>query len=599
MTTALINMVSRLFSLSWLTGAIFEKELRVASRRRRSYVLRFAYVILMTMILAMVWLGVVEYSGSSLQISSRMSAAGQAIIVFIIWFQFCSCQIVAGVMLSTSISDEIYHKTLGLLMTTPINSFQIVMGKLLSKLLQLLLLLAISLPLLAIVRIFGGVPWDYVISSLCITFTTVLFVGSLSMFYSIFCRKAYIVIIFTILTLAVLFLLLPFLTGWIWYIITDKPPGKVFFAALLLPNPYVNLVIRTLMLIEPRAAGGAPQVIWSLHCGVMLIASFVLLLLSVIFVRKIALRQATGQLIISSGKKCNRKKSATISTVNKRDLISTIRDVKGPPVLWKELRLPILGRHKIINIICIIIGAGLLLLTYLLCARERILDDEEVHIFYTIIFICLGILFTIVLPATNITTEKESRSWPLLLTTTLNDWDILVGKFLGNIRRLLPVWSLLLGHLIIFSLMGYIHPVAIMQMGILVTWIIIFLTCTGIYFSTRFKRTTTAVVMNFILAATIWALVPILLFIIAEFTHGSDDFAESYMDTNPIINTAVIMDATANGKPARIENYHWVGSGNTDFSESMAWMLVCMSGYIFIGIIFAWRAKCRFRKNIF
>ena len=216
MTAALLKCVSRLISLSWLTGAIFEKELRVASRRRRNYLLRFSYVSLLTVILTMVWLGVVEYTGSGLQVVTRMSVAGQAIIVFIVWFQFCACQIIAGVMLSTSISDEIYHKTLGLLMTTPINSFQIVMGKLLSKLLQLLLLLGISLPLLAIVRVFGGVPWDYVISSLCITLTTVLFVGSLSLFFSIFNRRAYIVIILTVLTLAVLFALLPFLTAWIW-----------------------------------------------------------------------------------------------------------------------------------------------------------------------------------------------------------------------------------------------------------------------------------------------------------------------------------------------------------------------------------------------
>ncbi len=594
----IINLFTKILSLSWLTGAIFDKELRVASRRRRSYVLRFAYVILMTTILTMVWLGVVEYSGSSLQRTSRMFVAGQAIIIFIVWFQFCSCQIVAGVMLSTSISDEIYHKTLGLLMTTPINSFQIVMGKLLSKLLQLILLVAISLPLLAIVRIFGGVPWDYVISSLCITFTTVLFVGSLSMFYSIFCRKAYVVIIFTILTLGVLFLLLPFLTAWIWYIITDNWPGRTFAGVIFLPNPYFNLLFKTLMLIEPRAVGGAPRVFWPIHCGVMLAASLVILLLSIIIVRKVALRQATGQLIISSRKNRNRQKSSTISA-NKRDFISTIRDVKGPPVLWKELRLPVLGRHKIINLICIILGVGLLLLTYLLCARENNLGDEEVHIFYAIIFVSLGMLLTIVIPATNITTEKESRSWPLLLATTLNDWDILIGKFLGNIRRLLPVWLLLFGHLIIFCLLGYIHPVAIIQMGILVTWIVIFLSCTGIYFSSRFKRTTTAVVMNFVLAATIWALVPILLFIIAEFAHGSDDFAEAYMDTNPLIHTVVIMEATADEGHVRIGNYHWVGPGRSDFFESMGWILVCMSGYIFIGIIFAWRAKCRFRKNVF
>jgi hypothetical protein len=49
---------------------------------------------------------------------------------------------------------------------------------------------------------------------------------------------------------------------------------------------------------------------------------------------------------------------------------------------------------------------------------------------------------------------------------------------------------------------------------------------------------------------------------------------------------------------AFIGNYAWIGR-SADFFESMGWILACMLGYTFIGLIFAWRAKCRFRKNIF
>ena len=189
-TAALFNFVVRLVSLSWLTGPIFDKELRVSSRRRRNYVLRFAYLVLLTILLVMFWVMAVPSGQSGLYQSSRMAEAGQIVIACIVWFQFGVTQILAGIMLSTSISDEIYHKTLGLLMTTPISSFQVVVGKLLSKLLQLLLLMAISLPLLAIVRVFGGVPWGFIVSGLCLTLTSVLFVGSLSLFFSIFSRKA-------------------------------------------------------------------------------------------------------------------------------------------------------------------------------------------------------------------------------------------------------------------------------------------------------------------------------------------------------------------------------------------------------------------------
>ncbi|MHC4155924.1 MAG: hypothetical protein ACYST6_13500 [Planctomycetota bacterium] len=134
--SVLYNLVCRCLSLSWLTGPIFDKELRISSRRKRNYVLRSAYLVLLTVFLVLVWFRAVSYSGSALFRASRMAEAGQTVVTFIVWFQFCALQLVAAVMLSTAISDEIYSRTLGLLMTTPISSFQIVMGKLLSRLLH-------------------------------------------------------------------------------------------------------------------------------------------------------------------------------------------------------------------------------------------------------------------------------------------------------------------------------------------------------------------------------------------------------------------------------------------------------------------------------
>ena len=593
MTAGLINFVAQFLSLSWLTGPIFDKELRVSSRRRRNYVLRFAYLALLTAFLVLVWLEEVEHSGSSIYRISRMARAGQTIVIFIIWFQFCATQIIAVIMLSTSISDEVYNRTLGLLMTTPINSFQIVMGKLFSKLLQLILLLAISLPLLAIVRVFGGVPWDYVISSLCITLTAVIFVGSLSLFFSIFSRRAYVVIIVTILTLGVLFALLPFSAGMLWNAITGDWPGRALTAAIFYYNPYGVLFFNTEMMMSQRMAGGMPFFFWPLHCGIILAASAVILAVSVSIARKVALRQAAGQIDVSSRKGRSRKKAARGPAV-----ATAPRRVQGPPVLWKELRFPLLGRRKIATFIGIFIGLSLLLMTYWLCAEERILDDEETHILYAIIFMGLGILFTIILPATCITSEKESHSWPLLLTTTIDDRQILFGKFVGILRRCLPVWCILFGHIIFFSLAGFIHPIAIIQMGILVVWIVVFLSGTGLYFSSRFRRTTTAVIMNFALAAVIWAIVPLLLVLIAGITHEGD-FVEAYMDTNPFVHAVVVIDATANENPVKIGSYNWIGSRRTDVVESTSWMLVCMAGYMLLGAFFAWRAKCRFRCNIF
>jgi ABC-2 type transport system permease protein len=592
MATALIIFVSKFLSLYWLTGPIFDKELRVSSRRRRNYVLRSAYLSLFTIILVFVWLEEVRYLGSAAYRISRMARAGQTITLFIVWFQFCATQLIAVIMLSTSISDEIDNRTLGLLMTTPVNSFQIVMGKLFSRLLQIILLLAISLPLLAVVRIFGGVPWDYIISSLCITLATLIFVSSLSMFFSIYFRKAYTVIIMTILSLGVLFALLPFLC---FMIFKDTMSEDKLISIIFQANPYAIMMFNTILMENPRSLGGI-FFFWPLHCAIMLASSAVLLSVSVIKVRKVALLQATGQL-----DRFFRKKPAN-GAVKSKPSFSTIRPVGKLAFLWKELRTPLLGRSKIIAIIVISISLILLLTTYVLIANESGLDKQEVQASYLAILGGAGMLFAIILPATCVTSEKESRCWPLLLVTTLNDWQILLGKIVGTLRRCMPAWFLMFGHLIVFTLIGYIHPIALIHIPILVAWIIVFFLGTGIYFSSRFKHTTTAVIMNFTFAAVIWGLVPLLMGLFANVTRTSDNYVESYMNINPLIQGAVVLDGTCGRKRAQRSvtklRYQWIRKDRSAV-ESTGLLLSSMLGYMLIGSLFAWRAKCRFRKNIF
>ena len=596
MNSTLASLVSRVFSLSWLTGPIFEKELRVSSRRRRNYVLRFAYLALFTVFLVLFWLEEMPSGGSGLYTVSRMAEAGKTIIVFIVWFQFCATHLVACIMLSSSISDEIYNRTLGLLMTTPVNSFQIVMGKLSSKLLQLLLLLAISLPLLAILRLFGGVPWSYVVSSLCITLTTVIFVGALSLFFSIFTRRAYAVIIITALTMAALFAVLPFLGGAIWKLLTGSWPERAFVGLWIHTNPYLVMFLNTISMLSgwgPR--GGGPTVIWPFHCLFMLAFSALLLLVSIIMVRRVALRQATGQ--VASRRRPRRKPQSSSQSPIPR--APACRRVWGQPVAWKELRAPILGRRKKLAVVVILGGLLLLALTYIFFLSENALNEPDVHIMYAISFTALGMLFTIVIPATAVTSEKESRSWHLLLATTLTDWQILSGKFVGILRRCLPVWLLLLAHFTFCSFVGLVHPVAIIQMTILVTWVVVFLSGTGLYFSSRFRHTTTAVILNFVLALALWALLPLFL-ALAEQVFGDSNagLAQLCVDANPLVHASVIADATAAwGRGLR--NYDWAALRDMGPAKSTIWMLFCAAGYVALGLFFAWRAKCRFRRRIF
>lgn len=584
MNNAIVQRVVWIVSLSWLTGPIFDKELRVSSRRRRNYVLRSVHIVFFTLILSLIWVQMVRYDSNSLYRVSRMGAAGQAIILYVVWFQFIAAQIIGVVMLSTAISDEIYNKTLGLLMTTPVGSFQVVLGKLLSRLLQLILLLGITLPLLAIVRVFGGVPWGFLLCGLFVTLTTAVFLASLSLFFSIFTRRAYTAIIETVLVAGGLFALVPMLVLILFH---RRVPHQMIVDALAYTNPYIVLshASESLMVAGPRGL-----VNWPAHCGVAMVASVLLLVVSAVFVRKVALRQATGQSILFSGKRKRAKASGMRQAISGR-----ICRVIGPPVFWKERRIPLFGKLSVGRIIMFVLGGGFLILTYILCARENALDDHETHALYAIVFASLGILFTMILPATCITVERESQAWPILLTTTVSNWDILWGKFLGAVRRCSAVWLLLFAHLVVFSLFGVIHPIAILQFGILVGWITFFLCGTGLYFSTRFKRTTTAVIANIALAALIWAIVPLLLGLFLAITRSGDGLLEVYVDLNPFVHTFVVADATARGHV--VGRYDWAQGSLRTVDAATGWMVFNAVMYIGVALLFLGRAWSRMRRD--
>jgi len=597
MTTALINFASRFLSLSWLTGPIFDKELRVSSRRRKNYVLRFSYLILLMIFIVIAWINEVEYRGPVIYLTSRMAEAGKMIIAAIIWFQFCAIQFVALIIPSNSISDEIYHRTLGVLMTTPINSFQIVMGKLFSKLLQLILLLAISIPLLAIVRVFGGVPWDYVISSLCITLTAIIFVGSLSLFFSIFSRRAYIAIIMTVLTLGALLALLPFLVAMLWHTLNwyQIIPKKYLIGAFYYLNPYAIMTFITEQMLNPRTGRGIPTIIWPIHCCVMLAASSLVLFISVLMVRKVALHQIGGRLGTFRRWFLDKPKTS-LQRTGSDQTAGSIRSIHNSPLIWKELRNTILRGRKITRTIGITISLALIILIYGFGAIMVFLGAEEAQVMYSAFFMGMGILFTVIFPATCITTEKESRSWPLLLSTTLSDWQILLGKFVGILRRCLPIWFLLLLYVILFCSQKIFHPIAIMQMSMLIAGVVVFLSGSGIYCSTRFRRTTSAVVANLAMALILWALIP---FLTVNYRFYEHDAVNLYLSTNPVIQAVVIMDMGNTGSDLSNLEYNWPFHDLDELGATNVFLWITMLVYMSLGLFLAWRAKCRFRKNIF
>ena len=245
MTTALIFSLWERISPLRLAGPIFDKELRVSSRRRRSYALRAGYVAVLCVFALSAWYSIMGISNVSTAVLgvSRLSEVGRSVTHGILSFQFLAAQVIAAVMLSSSLGDEMRTGTLSALMTTPITSFQIVLGKLLSGLWQIIGLLAISLPALAIVRAMGGVPWGMVAAGLCVTLTAALLCGMLSLWLSTYSRYPYQTISMATGVYLIVFIALPAVVvivtlasglsqSRVWSIIDLVSPYQAFSASL-------------------------------------------------------------------------------------------------------------------------------------------------------------------------------------------------------------------------------------------------------------------------------------------------------------------------------------------------------------------------------
>lgn len=517
-TAYITNFFTDILSLSWLTGPIFEKELRVSSRRKRNYFLRFAYIILLTIFIAFAWVIALRTYGFGISVGSsqvlrvsQTSEAGIYITTTLVWFQFIAVQIIAAVMLSTTISDEIYHRTLGMLMTTPINSFQIVIGKLLSKLLQLILLLAISLPLLSIIRAFGGVTVDFVISSLCITLTVAIFTGSVSFIFSIYNKQAHTAIISTFFVCFLFYIVPSIVLQLVRFIYNYSifPESLLFYI-----NPFIAMNSVTDQMVNPSSV--AIRQSWLLHCAIMFGISTLLLTISMLCIRSVGRRQATGQ----AGILLTRKEKRLADGKNKIRAgsitgIKKIWPVKGPPIIWKEM-IGSFGRTGGIKVVLkTVILVLLLFFAYGYCGYKNYLARNEVQLGFILVYFGLGLLRTATISATCITSEKEARTWPILLTTPLSGKYIASGKILGSCLKAWLFWLLLLTHIIVFSVIGYIHFAAFLPFILLFVSSAVLISSIGVFLSSCFKRSSISSAINlvFFFCFTIPVCCPLPIFI--------------------------------------------------------------------------------------
>ncbi|MEA2545093.1 MAG: type transport system permease protein [Chloroflexota bacterium] len=169
--------------------AVGVKELRGRVRGRRAFVVLTFYLLFLAAF-AWAWELVAERayvqssSGQGGSAAFASALVGQEVFGALVLVETLLVVFLAPAFTSGAISLEREKQTLDMLAATPISSLSIVVGKLLSALAYVFLLIAASIPLTAIVFVFGGVGPDDVVRAYAVLIVSALGLGSLGLFIS-------------------------------------------------------------------------------------------------------------------------------------------------------------------------------------------------------------------------------------------------------------------------------------------------------------------------------------------------------------------------------------------------------------------------------
>ncbi len=227
-------------------AAIIVKELRGRMRGRRAFLLITIHVLVLAVFAAMVERlaeqSVVASSMFGGQATFASASVGRSVFIGLMMVQTLMVAVLAPAATAGAISGEREHQTIELLAVTPISSLAIVTGKLLSALAWLFVLILASVPVTALVFVFGGVAPDDVLRGYIVLFATAIGLGSVGLFFSAVTRRTGAS---TILTFAAtLFIVVGSLFVWIFLAQTAEVNNRTGLRprppeALMYLNPFI------------------------------------------------------------------------------------------------------------------------------------------------------------------------------------------------------------------------------------------------------------------------------------------------------------------------------------------------------------------------
>ncbi len=524
-------------------GPVLRSEMITTARRPRYYVARAVYGLILLYVLweqQSTWLWAqavsrqfVGFRGAAIGgTHEQIRRFAESAFVNFIGVQGLVLLCLIPALVAGVIADEYQRKTLHYLLASRLSSAEIVLGKLGARLLHVATFVALGLPVVSLLALYGGLNPEHVLYGYLGTATTVLFAAGLSMLVSIVANRPRDAILATYALLGV----------WLWLPLSISRVahairGPLFWVGtvndwLLISNPIVAwtdltrgpfAVTRMAALLRPRFLGHFYEMV-ALQSGLGLL----FLVLAIVGLRP--LRGSTwpvgkthsgwARWLLETVRSIGRSNLAAPVFQNQLLAARSDRPACGDrAMLWKERYARPTGGLSWLSSPLVLIFCSVALGCYFFDViqpvvteifRGNVTEGERAELNSAVreSSIVLGTLAMLTIAASasvSLIGEREADTWVSLATTHLTPSEIVGAKQFGALWSARRIGVALIVVWVIGLLLGGLHPMGFLATFALATGSAYFIASLGVFISSQARNGTRALVATFLVVfATGW-----------------------------------------------------------------------------------------------
>ncbi|AGA30451.1 ABC transporter permease [Singulisphaera acidiphila] len=487
-----------------LPGPVFNVELLTTARRIRYYVFRSIYGVTL---LYFIWQNGPEYRAWRFQSHvgelsiQEMARLGWTLFTTILIVQSVAVLLLTPALVAGVIAEERQRKTLHYLLASRLSSGEIILGKLAARMLHLGVFVAISLPIMSMLSLFGGVDPMVVLLTFAVTMTSAFFLSALSILVSTHARRpreaislAYVLELYWIFGPTFMGILMP-------------RGGPLWTQAYQWIKPVNDWIAPTspfnAFIVMSRLGSGNADAI--LHfCGWMMglqtAYGLLFVVIAVLRLRGINRREGEGRM------------TAQLTALRRGGRLLPRPECGDDAMMWKERyvsRTSLVTKIAMIVIVFMVL-CGLSYLTYDSAKPAFIevlafgygvfgvyADRQQFNMYLRFVCTAMYMILAIAVASSassGLTSEREEDTWTSLVATPMDGLEIIRAKMIGAIWGQRWLVGVLILHWLLGLAAGSIHPLGVVAVALETTVYLWFAIALGTYYSVGAKTSARALV---------------------------------------------------------------------------------------------------------